>query len=275
MTGFLFSLNSSTIKPTPILRKIAIAGEAGYSAIELWHDDIDAFLSAGGEMDEIRNAVEDAGLVVPTTIFLKGWWDKTGAEDVAAMDEIKRRLEQAAAVGAKHSIAGPPLGPVDFVLGAERYARLLDVGREFGVRPVMEYLGFSEQMNTIEAALRVIEGSGHPDATIVHDPFHVFRGGGSFESILKTPAERIAICHFNDAPATPPRTEQHDPDRVMPGDGCVDLNAMLSRLRQVGYDRWLSLELFRRDLWEQDPLHVARTGLEKMRAVVSSIDNTT
>ena len=41
----------------------------------------------------------------------------------------------------------------------------------------------------------------------------------------------------------------------------------LNLLRQVGYHRWLSLELFREDLWARDPREVARTGLEKMRAV--------
>jgi len=30
----------------------------------------------------------------------------------------------------------------------------------------------------------------------------------------------------------------------------------------------LSLELFNRDYWSQDPLQVARTGLEKMRTLV-------
>jgi hypothetical protein len=30
----------------------------------------------------------------------------------------------------------------------------------------------------------------------------------------------------------------------------------------------LSLELFNRDYWKQDALEVARTGLQKMRAVV-------
>ena len=57
-------------------------------------------------------------------------------------------------------------------LGYELSGRLLEVGREFGVKPVMEYLGFSEQVNSIEAALRVMRGAGQPDATIVLDPFH-------------------------------------------------------------------------------------------------------
>ena len=42
MPAFRYSLNSSTIQPTPILDKIRIAAEAGYGAIELWHADIDA-----------------------------------------------------------------------------------------------------------------------------------------------------------------------------------------------------------------------------------------
>ena len=53
----------------------------------------------------------------------------------------------------------------------------------------------------------------------------------------------------------------------MPGDGHMDLHRYLDLLRQVGYRRWLSLELFREDLWSRDPREVAKLGLEKMRAV--------
>jgi len=268
MADFLYCLNSSTIKPTPILEKIAIAAETGYEAIELWHDDIDAHISAGGKLADIQHALDDCGLTVPTTIYLKGWFDSTGEEHTRALDECKRRLEQSAAVGALHVIAGPPPHTADRALGAQNYCELLELGKRFGVRPAMEYLGFVEDVNTIEDALDVMTKSGHADATIVHDPFHIFRGGGSVESIANTRADQIAICHFNDAPQDPPREQQHDPDRVFPGDGHLDLKRMLALLRQVNYNRWLSLELFREDLWAQDPREVARTGLEKMRSVV-------
>ncbi len=268
MADFIYCLNSSTIRPTPILEKIAIASSTGYAAIELWHDDIDLYLLHGGTLDDIRKAVQDNGLEVPTTIFLKGWWDTQGEEYERELDEIKRRLEQSAELGAPYAIGGPPLGPVDFELGSRQYARLLEVGRGFGVKPIMEFLGFSDEVNSIEAALRVIEGSGDADATTVLDPFHIFRGGGSVESISKLSAGQIAISHFNDCVDDPPREQQHDPDRVMPGDGMMDLGRYCDLLREVGYDRWLSLELFREDLWARDPADVAREGLEKMRAVV-------
>lgn len=269
MAGLLYCLNSSTIKPTSILEKIAIAGEAGYSAIELWHDDIDAYVAEGGRVADVRKAVEDYNLSVPTTIFLKGWFDTTGNQHRQALDECKRRMAQAAEVGAVHCIAGPPLhAGLDYELGARHYRELLEAGLELGVTPAMEYLGFAEQLNTIEDALEIIDRSRHPQATIVLDPFHCFRGGGPMESIKKLKPEQIAISHFNDAPSIPPREQQHDSDRVPPGDGHLDLKRYVGLLREVGYDGWLSLELFRRDLWEQDPREVARTGLEKMRAVV-------
>jgi hypothetical protein len=40
-------------------------------------------------------------------------------------------------------------------------------------------------------------------------------------------------------------------------------------LHQTGGQKVLSLELFSRKYWTEDPLEVARTGLEKMKAVVA------
>lgn len=267
MADFLYCLNASTIRPAPILTKIEAAGRAGYSAIELWHDDLDAYLARGGALAEIRQALSDHNLAVPTTISLKGWFDTTGPEHARVLDECCRRMDQAAALGAHHVIAGPPRGLADRVLGARHYRELLERGISRGVKPAMEFLGFVDDINTIEDALDVITQAAHPAGTVVLDPFHIFRGGGSPESIARLKPDQIAIFHFNDAPALPSRTQQHDRDRVYPGDGHLDLARQLDLLRQIGYHRWLSLELFREDLWAMDPFEVARVGLEKMRGV--------
>lgn len=267
MTAFSYCLNASTIRPTPILDKIRIAGEVGYTAIELWHDEIEAFVAAGRPLSDIKKALSDAGLALPTTIYLRGWCDTTGAEHTAGLDECKRRLQTAAELGATHSIASPAGGKVDVALAAKNYRELVDLGLSFGVKPAMEYLGFVEQINTIESALEIMTLSGHPQATIIVDPFHNFRGGGAFESLSKLKGNQIAISHFNDTPASPPRVEQHDHSRVLPGEGHLNLKQWVGLLKQIGYNRWLSLELFNEALWAQDPTEVARRGLETMRAV--------
>ena len=252
------------------MEKIRIAGVAGYAGIELWHDDIEAHLKQGGQLHDSFVALGDQNLRVPTTIHMKGWFESAGEEHTANMDACKWKMEQAEAVGAAHIIAGPPRERADRVRGAANYRELLEIGHEIGVKPAMEFLGFVEDINTIEDALEIITIAGHPDGTIVLDPFHIFRGGGSLESIAPLKPEQIAVCHFNDAPAQPPREQQADGDRVYPGDSMLDMPRMIALLKQIGYDGWLSLELFNEKLWQQDPLEVARRGLEKMRAVVEA-----
>jgi sugar phosphate isomerase/epimerase len=268
--AFTYCFNTSTIRPARLLDKIYIAGAVGYQAIELWHDDIDQFLAGGGRLADITRALRDAGLVVPTTISLKGWFDSGGADHAVAVAECRRRMEQAAAVAAARVIAGPPRGPADPAQGARHYAELLEIGRPLGVLPAMEFLGFAEGIHTITAAWDIVERVGDPAGTVVLDPFHIFRGGGSMAEIDMLPAERIAVVHFNDAPAHPPRHQQKDSDRVFPGDGLIDLRDMIRRLRRLGYGGCISLELFNESYWARDPREVARVGLEKMRAIVES-----
>ena len=62
MSEFLYCLNTSTIRPTPLLEKIRIAGKAGYTAIEPWNDEITAYLEQGGSLAELKRALADAGL---------------------------------------------------------------------------------------------------------------------------------------------------------------------------------------------------------------------
>ena len=161
MTDFFYCLNSSTIRPVPILKKIEIAGKAGYAAIELWHDDIDAHLAGGGTLLENRHAIDDQNLDVPTTIYLKGWFETTGPEHTVELDECKRRMAQSVEVGAVHVIAGPPGGMADHDLGARNYRELLEIGLAMGVKPAMEFLGFVEDINTIEDALEVVTKADH------------------------------------------------------------------------------------------------------------------
>lgn len=268
MAAFRYCLNASTIRGTPVRRQIEVARQAGYGAIELWFADTDVELAAGGTLKEIRQALDDAGLAVPTMIYLGGWFDAPDATWPAVREHCVRRLDQAAILGASHVIAGPPAGRADVLHGARRYRELLELGQAIGALPAMEFLGFVEQYCTIDSAREVLELAAHPAGTLVVDPFHVFRGGGSVESLARLGGRQIAISHFNDTPAQPPRELQHDADRVWPGAGHLDLSRYLHVLGGTGYDGWLSLELFREDLWRRDPLEVAREGLERMRAVV-------
>ena len=265
MSKIAFCLNASTIRPTPLIEKIRIAAEAGYDAIELWSNELTEYVEGGGTLAEVKRALDDAGLAVPTLIALFGWLGSTGEAHARAIDEAKMKMEQAAAVGATHVIASPPREAVDLSRGGEQYRELLEIGASFGVKPAMEFLGFVQSVYTIEQAWKIVEDADHPDATIVMDPFHILRGGGDVASIAEVPGSRVAIWHWNDVPGTKPIPEMTDADRVLPGDGVGPLEEIARLALEAGYSGYVSLELFNEALWAQDPFEVARIGLDKTR----------
>jgi 2-keto-myo-inositol isomerase len=259
------SLNASTIRGTPILRQIEIAALAGYGAIELWFTDVDEHLAKGGTVDELRRAVDDRRLSVPTLIYFGGWLEAPEDEWPQIKESASRRLELTAQLGAHYMIACPPEGRAEVPLAARRYRELLEIGDGIGAWPAFEFLGFVEQYKTIESAHEVLTLAHHPKAATVLDPFHIFRGGGTLEAIATLRSDQIAVAHFNDTPTQPRREQQHDRDRVWPGDGHLDLHRYVALLTQIGYTGSLSLELFREDLWRQNPLDVARAGMERIQ----------
>lgn len=259
MSGFTYCLNTSTIRPTPLLEKIAIAGRAGYDAIEPWNDEVDDYLAQGGSLDELKQAIGDAGLKVASMIALHGWFDGGNRDDCC------RRMEQAAALGSSFIVASPPHEIIRLDRASADYEELLAMGRAIGVRPAMEFLGFVAGVRSMAAAWAIAAGTGDPTATVVGDVFHMMRGGGSIDDLLQIGGDGMAIFHINDLPADPPPTAQADGDRVMVGEGIVDLPRVIAHLREIRYRGPLSLELFNESLWQKDPFEVARVGLERVR----------
>jgi len=147
---------------------------------------------------------------------------------------------------------------------------LLDIGDQVGVVPQVEFWGPSQTLSRLgEAALIALE-SGHPQACILADVYHLYKGGSNFKSVKLLAGSAMHVLHFNDYPPDPPRASITDTQRVYPGDGIAPLKDLLRDLRAMGFRGVLSLELFNRDYWKQDALTVARTGLEKMRTAVRS-----
>jgi sugar phosphate isomerase/epimerase len=268
MSEFLYCLNTSTIRPTPLLEKIAIAGKAGYHAIEPWNDEITDYLSQGGTIAELKRALTDAGLNVKSVIALHGWITAKGADRERVLADCRRRMEQAVMLESPYIVASPPREVVDLELATDRFGELMAIGSELGVIPSMEFLGFVDGINNVASAWAIASGTGDPRATIVADVFHMMRGGGSVDDLLLLPGDRMACFHINDLPSLPDPLTQKDEDRVMVGDGIADLPRVIANLRAIHYSGPLSLELFNRELWAQDPFAVVERGLARIRALV-------
>jgi sugar phosphate isomerase/epimerase len=263
--AFTLCLNTSTIKPQPMLDKIRLAGGAGFAGIELWLNDVYEYVGQGGEVRDIENALSDHGLIVPCAIALRGWAEAAEAEYPHVREEAKRRLELAARLGSPWLVCSPPRDPCDLGQITRRYGDLLELGRQVGVKPTFEYISFLGSVSRLDQAWRVVQNVHDADATLVLDAFHTWNSGGTLDDLRQVPAERISHYHVDDAAAEIPAGRQLDPDRVMPGDGVIDLAAEVDVLRAIGYQGTVSLELFNPSLWQDDPRDVLRQGMERMR----------
>jgi sugar phosphate isomerase/epimerase len=133
---------------------------------------------------------------------------------------------------------------------------------------MVEVWGFSQLLNRLgQAALVAIE-SGHPNACILADIYHIYRGGSDYAGFRLLGKSAMHVLHVNDFPADPPREKLTDGHRVYPGDGVAPLDSIFRDLSKIGFRGALSLELFNRDYYKQDAMLVARTGLEKTRSAV-------
>ncbi len=260
------SLNSSTIQPTPLLDKIRVTGEAGYQGIELWAVELYQHIGRGGEISDVEKALSDFGLEVPCLIAVRGWGETVGREYDLVLDEARRRFELSARLQCPLVVCTPPIKQPGFDHLHERYSELLRIGREAGVQPVLEYISFFASLNNVPdtaSVMRRCQPEDHP-VTIL-DAFHSWNNKTTLDDIRALPLEQISHYHIDDAAPGIPAGKQIDTDRVMVGEGVINLKEELSVLKEKGYDRWLSLELFSQAWWERDPLETAKVGLERMK----------
>jgi 2-keto-myo-inositol isomerase len=270
----LLGLNTSTIRgqKLSIVEEIELAQKAGYQAMEPWIDELERYSGSGGSLEDLGKRFRDAGISVESAIGFFDWVVDDQERRHKGLESARRSMELVRRVGGKR-LAAPPVGATDKRMTdmlpiAERYRTLLEIGDGLGVVPQVEVWGGSKTLSRLGEAAQVAIESQHPKACILPDVYHLYRGGSSFDGIKLLGRESVHVFHFNDYPAEPPREKATDADRVYPGDGVAPLKGLIRDLVAGGFQVTLSLELFNRKLWSQDPLTVVQTGLAKMKALV-------
>ncbi|MGD2175168.1 MAG: sugar phosphate isomerase/epimerase family protein [Candidatus Brocadiaceae bacterium] len=277
---FGYCLNTSTIRGQELglLEELGVAAEAGYDAVEPWVRELDAYIQQGGTLKEVRRRAEGLDLTIENLVGFFDWVVDDSEQRHAGLEEARRNMHMASEVGCT-KLAAPPSGAtdvegMDLLAAAERYADLLRIGEEYGVIPVVEFWGVSKTLGRLGEAVLVAVQSGHEDACVLADVFHMYKGGSPYEGLRLLGPRTLGLVHVNDFPADPSRSRITDAGRVYPGDGVAPLPRILGYLREIGFRGTLSLELFNQSYWEQDALTVARTGLEKMRRLVGEATET-
>ena len=234
-----------------------IARETGYAGIEARTERL---------VEDAAEVRSTAGIVRPgdvltlngvaLTIQADGRMDRRLIED-----DLKPRLQICQDLGAPYLLAIPPRAPGlatrRAILGTRDALELArDRADRVGIRIAFEFLGFADcPINTPAIATETVDPIDGVD--LVLDSCHWHASGA--QRLDGYPVGRLALVHLNDAPAKPPR-EIEDADRVLPGDGVINLKALIQELRSSKYQGPWSLETFNPGYWTEDPEDIARRG---------------
>jgi 2-keto-myo-inositol isomerase len=272
---FRYCLNTATLRghKLGIVKEVEVAAQAGYDGIEPWVSSIDDYVKNGGSLPDLRKRISDAGLTVEGAIGFPEWIAEDDTRRAQGLERAKREMDMMAQIGGKR-VAAPPAGAtglpkLELMKAAERYRALLEAGERVGVVPELEVWGFSKNLGRLSECVAVAMETGHRNACVLPDVFHLYKGGSDFHGIRLLGPEAIQVLHLNDYPSDPPREKMDDSYRLYPGDGVAPLTDLLQMLRQTGGQKVLSLEVFNRKYWSEDALEVAKTGLAKIKSVVA------
>jgi sugar phosphate isomerase/epimerase len=99
-----------------------------------------------------------------------------------------------------------------------------------------------------------------PNVGLLLDAWHWHHAGATTDDIIHAGRERIVHVHFDDAPNLPPE-QIRDNERLLPGEGVINLTGFLQALQKIGYQDALSVEVFGRGLKEHSPEEAAKMCL--------------
>ncbi len=180
------------------------------------------------------------------------------------IDHTMRALTLARELGAK-CITTEPGGPLE---PGQSWSRALQLFVEM-LKPVIAH---AEKENVllliepepgllIETADQYLEFMKHVDSPAVglnFDIGHSYCVGDDPATTIPRLAKYIRHFHLEDIAAT--RVHHH----LVPGEGAIDFAATFRAIRQIGYDGWVTIELYP---YVDDPDAAARTALERVRKI--------
>lgn len=225
---------------------------AGFRNVEPHLNLVKDWLDDGHTVDEARRLFEERDLTVVASSQLEVMC--FGSPD-ARLPNLRANAGNARLIrelGAGKMIVGTD-GPeqnsveaLDAVAGA--MWNLAEATEDVGVDIAIEF-NWSPIVRSLQSAVRVAEIADHPRIGVLFDTAHYHVTPTKLSDINEESVRWIKHVHLDDMPDTPADLTHRDFDRVLPGEGVLDLSEIIGALERNGYGGYFSIEMFSARLW--------------------------
>ncbi len=269
------ALNGATTMRAGLIEDIDAASAAGFEYLEIWASKLRKFLDSSTSA-ELKSLFAEKRLKPYSINSIEHITFRNSERHAALLDECEELCRIAAEIDCPYIVVVPSPLPANHGRGdvLRESVRVLTelsiIAAHYGVALAFEFLGQPDcSVQTLALADEIVGEVARPNVGLVIDSFHFYAGGSKLESIESLDEKRLFIFHINDAEDLP-REELQDRHRLLPGLGVLPLKEIVAALRRINYQRVVSVEIFRPEYWERDPLELARAAHTATMRVLAS-----
>ncbi len=249
-------LNRATLGQGSFEEFLDAASAAGFPAVEGGIEPLVEIADKSG-IEAAAEILKKRNLVM-AAFGASATWQKDDAEFEKTFPNLQKHAEVAAKLGIVRSLTWiPPAAGVSFKERWDeitpRLRRMYDALRGAGIRFGVEFIGpktlrkkGNDFIHTMKQGRDLADALG-PDAGLLVDAFHWYTSGATIDDLEAMPVGNVIHVHVNDAPDRP-RDEQIDGERLLPGEGVIDLKGFLGALKRMHYTGAVSVETFSAEL---------------------------
>jgi len=233
--------------------KLRAARAAGFDQVEIWRDDVQA---------STPQLAKQLQLGFTNVQVLR---DFTGAPDrdrQQKREELRQFIQIAQTIGCD-TIQAPASTRDDCVAARidEDLRWMASEAARYNMRIMYEPMAWCSVDNTLPLAWERLQRLDQQNIGLVVDLFHICALGGDASQLDGIPADRIyevQLCDMADMPPQDkqPLSEYARHQRLLPGDGIIEVERFVDKLKSAGYSGPVGIEVFN-DKLKAQPADVA------------------
>jgi sugar phosphate isomerase/epimerase len=261
------SFNQATAERASLAEVIDACARAGVPYVSIWRHKL-----AEAGIDVAARLVRDAGLRVSSLCRGGMFPALTAAERDARIDDNRRAIDEAAAIGAEvlvlvcgaapdRDIAGARQMVADGIAAIASYAA--ERGVQLGIEPLHPAFAAERSCITTLREARLLAEQIGPTVGVVVDVYHVWWDPERTTEIARLGGNRIVGYHVNDwlVPA-----QNVLMNRGMMGDGVIELRRIRGEVERAGYRGPIEVEIFNERIWAMPVDELVRLTRERFVA---------
>jgi 2-keto-myo-inositol isomerase len=241
--------------------------EAGCWNLELWLPKLEECLRHT-EVDRVIELVADRQVRFPVASLQGGLFQISSWARQEAWNLFRRRLPLCRQLGVETLVIAADFSQaIDASLLRRAVGWLreaAELAAEHRIRLALEFQRRALFCDNLQTALAFVRETAMPNVGICLDAFHFFTGPSKLSDLQELTAELLFHVQLCDV-AGVPREWARDADRILPGEGDWELEAIVAHLRAIQYAGPIAVEIRDPNLWRLPPRQVAEVLITSLR----------